>query len=70
MPSDPTVTCKTCGAVVVVSPYGRGFPPDNAKRKLAKLCKANGHTSDPQYMAGLGFRGRVIGQSGKSKLTP
>lgn len=32
---------------------GRGFPPDIAKRKLAKRCKAQGHASDPQYRAGF-----------------
>lgn len=49
----PTVTCQTCGRCLEVKPDGRGFPPDIAKRKLAKLCKDAGHVSDPKYMAGF-----------------
>jgi len=52
--SEPTQTCQTCGAVEVCKPYGRGFPPDVAARKLAKRCKEAGHKSNPQYMAGIG----------------
>ena len=52
--TEPTQTCTTCGAVEIVRPDGRGFPPDIAKRKLAKRCKAAGHTSTPRYLAGLG----------------
>jgi hypothetical protein len=52
--SEPTQTCTTCGRVVVVTPDGRGFPPDIAKRKLAKLCKADGHEATPRYLAGIG----------------
>lgn len=51
--SSPTQTCQTCGAVEVVHMDGRGFPPDIAKRKLAKRCKEAGHKSDPQYLAGV-----------------
>ena len=51
--SQPMQTCRTCGAVEVVTPNGRGFPPDIAKRKLAKRCKAAGHVSDPAYLAGF-----------------
>ncbi len=40
---------------MVVRPDGRDFPPDIAKRKLAKLCAADGHTSDPKYLAGVQF---------------
>lgn len=55
----PTVTCKVCGSVQPVDPYARGFPPDAAKRQLAKRCKAKGHVSDPQYLAGFGLFGPV-----------
>jgi hypothetical protein len=54
--SEPTQTCQTCGRVEVVNPDGRGFPPDIAKRKLAKRCKADGHVSDPKYLVGMRFR--------------
>jgi hypothetical protein len=39
---------------MIVDPVGRGFPPDVAKRKLAKRCKAEGCPCDPVYMAGIG----------------
>jgi hypothetical protein len=51
--SEPTQTCELCGLVEVVTPYGRGFPPDAAKRRLAKRCKANGCPSKPRYLAGV-----------------
>lgn len=51
--SSPTQTCQVCGDVEVVRPDGRGFPPDIAKRKLVKRCKAKGHTCQPQYLAGV-----------------
>ncbi len=51
--SAPRQTCTTCGAVEYVKPDGRGFPPDIAKRRLAKRCRANGHASTPVYQAGL-----------------
>ena len=54
--SSPTQTCTTCGDVEVVRPDGRGFPPDIAKRKLAKRCKEAGHKSTPEYLAGLSGR--------------
>ena len=54
--SEPTQTCRVCGDVEVVRMDGRGFPPDIAKRKLAKRCREAGHRCDPQYLAGLGFR--------------
>lgn len=61
--SEPTVTCRNCGRFRVVTPDGRGFPPDIAKRKLAKDCKAGGCTeSQPQYLAGLVLGGRATGQ--------
>ena len=50
--SEPTQTCLTCGAVEIVHPDGRGFPPDIAKRRLTKRCAAAGHSSRPVYRAG------------------
>lgn len=61
---EPRQTCKACGTSVVVVQSGRGFPPDVAKRKLAKQCTAAGHTSDPQYTAGIVLGGPVTGQEG------
>lgn len=55
--SHPTQTCTTCGAVEVVRPSVRGFPPELAKRRLAKRCEAAGHKSTPVYLAGLSFPG-------------
>lgn len=51
--SEPRQTCQTCGRYVVVLPTSRGFPPDIAKRSLARLCEAAGHVSDPKYRAGM-----------------
>jgi hypothetical protein len=52
--SEPVQRCTTCGRYVIVTPDGRGFPPDIAKRKLQRLCKAGGCPSTPQYTAGIG----------------
>lgn len=41
MTSGPVQTCELCGLTEAVTPDGRGFPPDIAKRRLAKRCKAN-----------------------------
>ena len=60
--SAPTQTCSLCGRVEVVRPDGRGFPPDIAKRRLAKTCKANGCPSKPEYRAGFTFAGPITGQ--------
>jgi len=49
----PVVWCANCNAVRAVFPDGRGFPPDIAKRKLAKSCREHGCKCDPQYMAGV-----------------
>ena len=49
----PRQTCTTCGDVEVVRPDGRGFPPDIAKRRLAKRCKVKGHISTPTYRVGF-----------------
>jgi len=62
--SEPTVTCDKCGRQAVVSPYVRGFPPDVAKRKLRKLCRADGCDGEPQYMAGLLLGPRPGGMAG------
>jgi hypothetical protein len=51
--SSPTQTCQECGDVEAVKLDRRGFPPDIAKRKLAKRCKAKGHACQPKYQAGL-----------------
>lgn len=64
VPSEPTQTCTTCGRVVVVVAGRGGFPPETAKRRLAKMCKADGHESTPEYRVGLGFRSDVRGQGG------
>jgi hypothetical protein len=53
---DPTVTCDKCGRRAVVVPDGRGFPPDIAKRKLRKQCRAAGCDGEPQYRAGIMLR--------------
>lgn len=51
--NQPTQTCTLCGAVEIVTPDGRGFPPDIAKRRLAKRCRDAGHKSKPVYLAGF-----------------
>lgn len=51
--SEPTQTCTACGRYETVRPDGRGFPPDIAKRRLAKRCTEAGHRSAPTYRAGL-----------------
>lgn len=53
MSTGPIQTCMVCGNVEAVRPDGRGFPPDIAKRRLKKQCKAVGCPCDPQYRAGL-----------------
>lgn len=61
--SSPVQTCELCGRFVIVKQDGRGFPPDIAKRKLAKYCKANGCESQPKYTAGFNFGGAVRGMN-------
>jgi hypothetical protein len=51
--SEPTMTCDQCADHQIVTPDGRGFPPDIAKRKLRKRCRAKGCQGEPQYMAGI-----------------
>jgi hypothetical protein len=60
---EPKQTCQLCGSSVTVTPDGRGFPPDVAKRKLKKICNSKGCKSFPQYTAGLALGGPVTGQS-------
>ena len=54
----PSQTCQTCGDSEVVRPDGRGFPPDIAKRRLAKRCATKGHRCAPVYRAGLALAAR------------
>jgi hypothetical protein len=54
MVTEPNQRCEECGRIVIVRPDGRGFPPDIAKRQLAKQCKKAGHVSRPIYQAGIG----------------
>lgn len=61
--SSPTQTCQKCGLVEVVRADGRGFPPDIAKRRLAKRCWAAGCASDPRYLAGITFGGPIQGMA-------
>jgi hypothetical protein len=51
--TQPTQECLLCGNVEVVRPDGRGFPPDIAKRRLQRRCKAQGCLCDPKYTAGI-----------------
>lgn len=51
--SNPSWTCEVCGLSIDILPDGRGHPPDIARRKLIKLCKAKGHTCQPSYLAGV-----------------
>lgn len=53
--SEPIVRCETCGRVLVVDRSALGFPPEGAKRKLIKLCAADGHVATPVYRAGFNF---------------
>lgn len=62
MVREPRQTCTLCGSSVVVTPDGRGFPPDIAARKLRKICQGKGCRSDPQYTAGLIVGPRPSGQ--------
>lgn len=65
----PIQTCQLCGREETVTPDGRGFPPDIAKRKLRKKCKANGCKSDPVYTAGFAVGGPIRGMSTDSEAT-
>jgi hypothetical protein len=60
---DPRQTCTACGRSIIVEQTGRGFPPDVAKRKLQKACKANGCPCTPVYTAGLLIGPRPSGQA-------
>lgn len=62
MSAEPTITCTLCGRQLIVTLDGRGFPPDIARRKLRKICKANDCACDPVYRAGIRLRGPITGQ--------
>jgi hypothetical protein len=62
--TEPVQTCQICGQSVTVTPDGRGFPPDIAKRKLQRICKANGCACQPKYTPGFAFGPRARGQEG------
>lgn len=51
--SEPRQTCTTCGDSETCREWDKGFPPDAAKRRLARRCKAAGHVSTPVYRAGV-----------------
>jgi hypothetical protein len=53
MTTEPNQRCEECGRTEIVRMDGRGFPPDIAKRRLAKACKKAGHVSRPIYTAGI-----------------
>lgn len=54
--SQPTQTCNKCGDIEIVRPDGRGFPPDIAKRRLVKRCRAKGCDGEPTYRAGIQYK--------------
>jgi len=62
MNTEPRQKCEKCGRIETVKPDGRGFPPDIAKRKLAKRCERDGHHSQPIYTPGLSLGGLATGQ--------
>lgn len=51
--TDPQYRCLECDRVIFVDRFARGFPPDAAKRRLVKACKADGHVAEPTYLAGF-----------------
>ena len=55
MNRQPQQQCVLCGRVEIVKPDGRGFPPDIAKRRLVKNCRARGCPCNPKYTAGFAF---------------
>ena len=52
-PRVPRQVCEICGDIEYVKFSGRGFPPDAAKRRLARRCKEAGHRCEAQYYAGV-----------------
>lgn len=60
--SEPEVLCEVCLVRVIVDYTMGEFPPDVAKKKLMKICKAKGHVSKPKYRAGFEIGGRYEGQ--------
>jgi hypothetical protein len=62
--SEPRQTCEFCGDVEICRPSDRAFPPDAAKKRLAKRCEAKGHISQPKYCAGISATLlRILGES-------
>lgn len=51
--ADPSYSCRLCRRVEWVDRFARGFPPDAAKRRLKKACKADGCACEPVYWAGV-----------------
>jgi hypothetical protein len=49
----PTQTCRLCGRAVTVVQNGSGFPPERARKRLVRACRASGCPSDPVYRAGI-----------------
>jgi uncharacterized protein CbrC (UPF0167 family) len=64
--SQPVQTCQLCGRAETVTPDGRGFPPDIAKRRLKKWCNANGCKSEPKYTAGMSASIRAFLSQGET----
>lgn len=62
----PQQECLLCGRVEIVRPDGRGFPPDIAKRRLIKRCRAEGCECQPKYTAGLIFSPAPIVEGDRS----
>lgn len=60
--SEPQVLCEECLVSVLVDYTMGEFPPDVARKKLFKICKAKGHVSKPKYQAGFEIRGNYEGQ--------
>lgn len=60
--SGPRQTCSLCGRSKAVTPDGRGFPPDIAKRRLQRACAAAGCPSQPRYTAGVVLGARAGAQ--------
>lgn len=60
--TEPQYICEECLVSVIVDYTMGEFPPDVAKKKLLKMCKAKGHTSKPKYTAGFILGRKIEGQ--------
>ena len=61
--SNPAKICNTCNRVRDCTLHLRaGFPPDAAEKWLRRTCQQKDRC-DITYCAGLGPRGRVVGQN-------